>query len=103
MNISAADLQLRATLEHVQARPHSVFGLAMACADRMQSGMNMRGLAGPGGETMSELNNFNSMVISSKDQYYRLQLMLLEQIITPFYYTVAHPLLLAPLEKQLKQ
>jgi hypothetical protein len=40
----------RTHLEHVQARPHSIFGLALECADRMQAGMNMRSPAGPGGE-----------------------------------------------------
>ena len=40
----------RASLEHVRTRPHSIFGLVVACADRMQARKNMRGQAGPGGE-----------------------------------------------------
>ena len=34
----------------VHTRPQLIFGLAGACADKVQAGMNMRGLAGPGGE-----------------------------------------------------
>ena len=47
--------------EHVQTRPQPIFGLAGACAparrqgrDRVQTGMNMRGPAGPGGEKIIE-------------------------------------------------
>jgi hypothetical protein len=36
--------------EHVHTRPQPIFGLAVACADRVQAGMNMRGQAGPGGD-----------------------------------------------------
>ena len=38
--------------EHVHTRPQPIFGLEGACADRVQSGMNMRGPAGPGGEKL---------------------------------------------------
>ena len=55
--VSFADFLLRASLEHVQARPQPIFSLARACADRVQSGMNMRGQAGPGGENISELKS----------------------------------------------
>jgi len=47
--------------EHVHTRPQPIFGLAGACApacrqgrDRVQSGLNMRGPAGPGGEKLIE-------------------------------------------------
>lgn len=40
----AAVLPLQASVEQVQSRPHAVLGLAMACADRVQSGMNMQAL-----------------------------------------------------------
>ena len=40
--------------EHVHTRPQPIFGLAGACADRVQSGMSMRGPAGPGGEKVIE-------------------------------------------------
>ena len=47
-----AETVYKAYREHVHTRPQPILGLAVACADRVQAGMNMRGPAGRGGEKL---------------------------------------------------